>query len=179
MRSLFSRSVVPLVAIVLVLTSCGLKPKVFVRPVVKQTNRTLPGQKEGVNPMVAADAALQRQREIVVLTMIAARASAPTVEARPVAAVPARSTATGAASSWSWDCVATAETGGDWTAHGPSYSSALGVMNEAVRENAPADVAVRILNGTASRDEQIAMAQSILSRHGEGAWAWQTRQRCG
>lgn len=70
-----------------------------------------------------------------------------------------------------WDAIAMCETGADWTMHGPRYSSALGVMNQAVREHAPPDVAQRILSGTATRDEQIAMAESVRAELGIHAWA--------
>lgn len=53
-----------------------------------------------------------------------------------------------------------------------------GVMNEAVRENASADVAARILSGRASVAEQTAMAQSVLDRHGVHAWAEGTVEKC-
>lgn len=79
---------------------------------------------------------------------------------------------------YDWECISIAETGGDWTAHGPSYSSALGVMNQAVRENSPPDVAARILAGTASRAEQITMASRIADRFGIDAWAASTVARC-
>jgi hypothetical protein len=77
-----------------------------------------------------------------------------------------------------WDCVAVAETGADYTMHGSAYSSAYGVMDQAVRENAPPDVADRILAGTATKEEQLAMAQSIARKFGLQAWARSTYERC-
>lgn len=98
--------------------------------------------------------------------------STDTIPATPVVSVAAPS------SSIDWPCVAEAETGSDFSMHGSSYSSAYGVMNEAVRENAPPDVAARILAGTASPAEQLAMAESIAARHGLQAWAPSTYERC-
>lgn len=85
---------------------------------------------------------------------------------------------TPAVNGFDWSCVATAETGADFSAHGPSYSSAYGVMDEAVRENAPPDVAARIIDGTASAAEQLAMAESVEAKHGMRAWAPGTVARC-
>jgi len=77
-----------------------------------------------------------------------------------------------------WACVALAETGANYTMHGSAYSSAYGVMNQAVRENSSPDVAARILAGTASPGEQLTMAQSIAAKHGIHAWAAGTAARC-
>lgn len=79
---------------------------------------------------------------------------------------------------WDWNCVALHETGGDWTAHGPSYSSALGIMDAAIRENASPDVAARVLAGTATRAEQIAIGEQIVDRFGVNAWAPSTVAAC-
>ena len=78
---------------------------------------------------------------------------------------------TPAAQHYDWNAIAQCETGGDWTMHGSTYSSALGIMNQAVRENASADVAARVLTGTATRDEQIAIAERMAARFGIHAWA--------
>lgn len=52
------------------------------------------------------------------------------------------------------------------------YSSALGVLNGGVTENAISpESAQRILAGTASRDEQIAMAVNEREEYGIRAWA--------
>lgn len=78
-----------------------------------------------------------------------------------------------------WDCVAIAETGGNFHMHGSAYSSAYGIMNEAVRENATPEVASRVLNGTASKDEQLAIAEAIARRFGfRQSWGWLTVQKC-
>jgi hypothetical protein len=182
-RLLRCRSVVPLVAILLVLSACG-RAKTFDRVVVRPKE---PAQVEPASPTVAADRALAfkfaRDREIVVLTMMYAAVRTtvpfpPRVERSSPTVSPPTTMTVGAAASFDWDCVATAETGGDYTAHGPSYSSAYGVMNEAVRENAPVDVAARILRGSASPSEQLAMAQSIAAKHGIRAWAPGTVAMC-
>ena len=101
-----------------------------------------------------------------------------TTEPRPSAKPPTLTPLATGPLSIDWACVSVAETGGDFTAHGSSYSSAYGVMNEAVRENAPPDVAERILNGTASPSEELAMAQSVAAKHGFNAWAPSTVARC-
>lgn len=71
-----------------------------------------------------------------------------------------------------------AETGGNWHMTGANYSTALGIMNQAVRENASADVAARVFAGTASRAEQIAIAESIVAKFGFRAWAASTVRKC-
>lgn len=137
--------------------------------------------------LAAADLAIQRERaahdrQIVLLTVVAATmretASTPTEDPRPVIH-PHEITGAATTTSWDWDCVARAETGGNWQAHGSEYSSALGILNQAVREDAQTSAeAQRILTGTASRDEQVQVAEVILGRFGRTAWAWQTRAKC-
>lgn len=71
-----------------------------------------------------------------------------------------------------WDCIALHEQGGDWTAHSSTYSSGLGILNAAIRENAPTpEIAARILAGTATREEQIETADRIYVWAGPGAWS--------
>lgn len=79
----------------------------------------------------------------------------------------------------SWSCVADVETGSDYRAHGRSYSSAFGMLNQAVRDRAdtPASAA-RILAGTASSQEEIRAAWRETVRFGPGAWAPGTVARC-
>lgn len=72
--------------------------------------------------------------------------------------------------SYNWPALAICETGANTSMHGPVYSSMYGVMDEAVRENSPPDVAERILNGTASVAEQTAMAESVAAKHGIHSW---------
>ena len=79
---------------------------------------------------------------------------------------------------YDWDCFAIAETGGDWTMHGSSYSTGLGIMNQAVRENATSEVAARALAGRASKAEQIAIGERIAARFGIRAWAASSVAKC-
>lgn len=62
--------------------------------------------------------------------------------------------------------------------HGSAYSSAYGVMNEAVRENSSPAVAARILTGRATPAEQLRMAERIEARFGVRAWAEGTVALC-
>ena len=79
-----------------------------------------------------------------------------------------------------WWRVAVCETGGDVHMHGSVYSSAFGVLNEAVREEADDDAsASRILAGSASYDEQLRMAKREANRYGITAWAWGTLRCAG
>ena len=75
-----------------------------------------------------------------------------------------------ASSSVDWDAIARCETGSNWQAHGSRYSSGLGILNQAVRENATPEIAARVLAGVASREEQIAIGERIRARFGIGAW---------
>lgn len=71
-----------------------------------------------------------------------------------------------------WDCIALHEQGGNWHAHSSTYSSALGILNAAIRANAPSpEVAARILSGTATREEQIETADRLYVWAGPGAWS--------
>lgn len=79
---------------------------------------------------------------------------------------------------YDWDCIALAETGENWQMHGSSYSSGIGVMNQAVRENATADVADRVFAGRASKAEQVAIGERIAARFGIRAWAAGTVDKC-
>lgn len=136
-----------------------------------------------VNAWAGGNLAVERAQKISAYAFLSAviqvkEQPRPPVEPSPPVAA-RELTGVTADSSIDWNCVAVAETGGDFTMHGSSYSSAYGVMNEAVRENAPAEVAARILAGTASPDEQLQMAQSIAARFGIDAWAPGTAARCG
>lgn len=83
-----------------------------------------------------------------------------------------------AAREFNWPALSICETGGDFTAHGSKYSSAYGVLNQAVRENSPPDVAARILAGRASVVEQTRMAIALEHRHGIHAWScWRAALR--
>lgn len=79
-----------------------------------------------------------------------------------------------------WACVANAETGGDYGMHGSTYSSAFGILNAGIREQAtsPAEAA-RIIAGTATPAEELEVAQAEQRRYGWQAWALATRRKCG
>lgn len=77
-----------------------------------------------------------------------------------------------------WDAIAQCETGSDFTMHGSIYSSAYGIINAAIHQNASPDSAARILSGTASKAEQLAVAKAVWAYAGDRAWgcspfAWQ------
>lgn len=84
------------------------------------------------------------------------------------------------ATPWSsWECVGTAETGLDYRAHGPEYSSAFGMLNQAVRDRADSPAsAARILAGIASSQEEIRAAWRETLAFGPHAWAPGTVARC-
>jgi hypothetical protein len=118
-----------------------------------------------------AVAKYQEQQRWLSLAKSAAGASSRT------SSVPVSRTSS-AAGGINWTCIAEAETGGDWTMHGSNYSTALGILNQAVRENATPEVAARVFAGTASRAEQIAIGESIVRKFGIRAWAPSTVRKC-
>ena len=69
-----------------------------------------------------------------------------------------------------WFAVATCETGGDWHVTGSTYSTGLGMMNAAITENSPPDIARAELNGTSTVWDIIATAKRIDARFGIHAW---------
>ena len=71
---------------------------------------------------------------------------------------------------YNWDAVAQCETGSDWNMTGSYYSTGLGMMNQAITENSPPDVAQRELSGTASVNEIKETAETIAARHGIRSW---------
>lgn len=71
---------------------------------------------------------------------------------------------------YNWDAVARCETGGRWNMTGSVYSTGLGMMNQAIRENASPASAARQLAGVASRAEIVATAERIAARHGIDSW---------
>ncbi len=163
-----------LVLVAAALTACG-------RPVAVKVEQKVPSMHTSFSAIATADAAVLRQRYGLALFAAAvSRVQPETVTRLPaqVTASPSPDPAPAAASSTDWSCVAMRETGADYSMHGSSYSSAFGVMNQAVRENSPPDVAERILAGTASESEQLAMAQSIEARFGIDAWAPSTAAAC-
>ncbi len=97
------------------------------------------------------------------------------------AAVASRGRVDWHADGYNWLALAKCETGGnanaslpgpaDWHMHGSVYSSAFGVVNEGVRQYASSpESAQRILNGTASPEEQLAMAVALERDNGIGGW---------
>lgn len=71
---------------------------------------------------------------------------------------------------YDWYAIADCETGRDWNVTGSLYSTGLGMMNEAIRENSPPDVAARELTGTATILEIVGTARTIATRHGIHSW---------
>lgn len=69
-----------------------------------------------------------------------------------------------------WFAIASCETGGNWSMTGATYSTGLGMLNEAVEENSTPDVARLELEGRATVWEQIATAKRIADRFGIHAW---------
>lgn len=79
----------------------------------------------------------------------------------------------------SWDCVGTSETGNTYGRHGPQYSSAFGMLNQAVRERADdPQSAARIMAGTATPGEERRAAWREDLAFGPGAWGVLTRAKC-
>lgn len=80
----------------------------------------------------------------------------------------------------SWACVASSETvPPHYGVHGSEYSSAFGMMNQAVRDRADSPAsAARILAGTATPGEERRAAWRELLAFGSGAWGALTRQKC-
>jgi hypothetical protein len=80
----------------------------------------------------------------------------------------------------SWACVADAETvPPHYGVHGSHYSSAFGMLNQAIRDRADSPAsAARILAGTATPGEERRAAWRELLRFGVGAWGVLTRAKC-
>ena len=76
----------------------------------------------------------------------------------------------GAHSDAFWDAIAQCETGSDFTMHGSIYSTAYGIVNAAIYQNASPEIAQRILSGTATKAEQLAVAKAVWSYAGDRAW---------
>lgn len=71
---------------------------------------------------------------------------------------------------YDWYAIAQCETGGNWNVTGPRYSTGLGMMNQAIRENSPPEVAARELAGTATVVEIVLTAREIARKHGIHSW---------
>lgn len=71
---------------------------------------------------------------------------------------------------YDWYAIANCETGGNWNMTGSYYSTGLGIMNQAIRENSPPAVAAREMAGTATVLEIVATGRRIEERFGIHAW---------
>lgn len=92
-------------------------------------------------------------------------ASAPGVVLAPLAAVSAPSpNDLWHTDGYDWHALANCETGSDWSMHGGVYSTAFGIMNGA-QEMTPA-----ARNGTATPEQQLAIAIAVERRAGIRAW---------
>lgn len=69
-----------------------------------------------------------------------------------------------------WYAMANCETGGNWNVTGTQYSTGLGMLNQAIIENSPPDVAARELAGRASILEIVGTGRTIASWAGIHAW---------
>ena len=100
--------------------------------------------------------------------------------ARPsVSGLPTADPTLATATSIDWHCVAVAETGADFTMHGPVYSTAYGVVNSVVTEYASPAVAARVFAGTATEAEQTDIVARFAADHGTGGWGVETKRKCG
>lgn len=75
------------------------------------------------------------------------------------------------ATSYPWDRIATCETGANFKLAGSNYSTAYGILDQAVSENAPRDVALLILTGKSQPVVQLRLAERLATRFGITAWA--------
>lgn len=132
-----------------------------------------------VNASWPWDLAVERAQKIqayafLVRSIQAERQPRPHVEPRSVTisypAAPVVTVERTAPTTWDWYAIAQCETGGDWNMTGSVYSTGLGMMDEAIRENSSPDVADRELSGTATVAEIIATAESIAAKHGIHSW---------
>ncbi len=148
---------------------------------------------QDVNVWAAGDAASRLQlRSIVFASAVAAarvrenppsplvepvRASPapPEPDSAPAATTPEVQPATGGV----WACIANAETGGDFTMHGSTYSTAYGIINDIVYEYASPEVQARVFSGTATASEQLDIVTRFAADHGFGGWGYLTREKCG
>jgi len=83
------------------------------------------------------------------------------------------------AQSYPWDRIATCETSGNFGLAGSEYSTAYGILDQAVWENAPHDVALLILSGKSQPIVQLKLAERIATRFGITAWAGGTLRCSG
>lgn len=78
-----------------------------------------------------------------------------------------------------WQCIAIAETGGNWSMHGSTYSTAFGMVNAIIFEYGTPDEQKHVFAGTATPDEQIDIASRFAAQHGFGGWGQLTKRKCG
>lgn len=162
--------------------SCG-QASTHVEVQAKQPEVRL-GREHTPNPVAAADAALwtgairaaqwveaQKRAEAVRWKLESAQSQIITPQ------VPSDSTAS--APSYPWDCIANAETGGDWSMVGSTYSTGLGVINDVVYQYGSPQEAKDIMSGQASKQEQIDVVSRFTAIHGFGGWGYLTKQKCG
>lgn len=67
-----------------------------------------------------------------------------------------------------WDKIAECETGGNWRAYGPTYQGGLGIFYQTWTNFGGRDFAGNA--GSATREEQIIVAERIRKRYGFSAW---------
>src|SRR5690242_108984 len=110
----------------LVLTGCS-RPKSFDSLSVRQTKEPSP-MVQTVNVQGAADAAVSNAQRETFLRVVAWNQAVQPVNVPdpPDVLLPARTSVQSHDPSSPWDCIATAETGGDYSMHGSTYSTAFG-----------------------------------------------------
>lgn len=138
-----------------------------------------------VNAVAAASRALllRRQLAFIVGSVHAAEQPPPSfpVEPRSVVTSPTVTTAepTSLTQSDVWACIAEAETGSDYTMHGSTYSTAFGMVNDIIYDYGTPEEQQAVFSGTASKEQQIAIASRFAGEHGFGGWGKLTKQKCG
>lgn len=133
-----------------------------------------------LNARTAGDKAVERANNATVFAFYLAAVSRVPVQPKKAPTLPefvpsdpaptVSPVVTAASSSYDWQAIANCETGGNWNVTGSVYSTGLGIMNQAIRENSPPDVAARELAGSASVAEITATAESIAAKHGIHSW---------
>ncbi len=150
-------------------------------------------QSQDVNVWAFADSAFRLQLRAYIFSVLVAAARArenppsplveparaspapPEPDNAPAATTPEVQPGTGGV----WSCIANAETGGDFTMHGSTYSTAYGIINDIVYEYASPEVQARVFSGTASASEQLDIVTRFAADHGFGGWGVLTREKCG
>jgi hypothetical protein len=135
-----------------------------------------------VNPDRAADMAL-KERNVEVFTWVAgnglrAKEQPVGVSSEPSSVTTPPPVVTVPATSSLWDCIATAETGGDYSMHGSTYSTAFGMVNDIIYEYGTPEEQSAVFSGTATKAQEIDIASRFAADHGFGGWGALTRQKC-